>query len=334
MFAPAGLRQSAPMHLIIPYAASHAFSDPQALAGLALPHLQTLLGLLQRQQVLRDGDDAPVHMPHERLQAQILGWVGAHDPTAQLPWAAWHSAQQGEQSHGAQAWMTPCHWQIGMDQVIMLDPDSLQLSDEESRQLLLAMQPFLQEDGLQVRWHSALRWHAQGTLLAGVPTASLDRVIGQNVKPWMHTHPAARPLQRLQSEMQMLLYNHPVNNAREARRQVTVNAFWLHGAGTLPNAAPTDKPTERPLVQLPEALRASALHADLPAWQQAWQALDASAVAELLQHFRATGQATLSLCSENTAHTYQAAAVAWHQRIRRLFKPSTPEAALTALITP
>jgi hypothetical protein len=34
-------------------------------------------------------------------------------------------------------------------------------------------------------------------------------------------------LQRLQSEMQMLLYNHPVNNARDARRQISVNSFWL-----------------------------------------------------------------------------------------------------------
>jgi hypothetical protein len=203
------------------------------------------------------------------------------------------------------------------------------LSDEESQQLLQAMQPFLQEDGLQVTWHSALLWHAQGAMLADLPTPSLDRVIGQNVKDWLPDHPAARPLQRLQSEMQMLLYNHPVNDARDARKQYTVNAFWLHGAGTLPISGPVSAP---PSVTVSTTLRSAALHGQVQAWQQAWQQLDATAVADLLQHVKTTGQGTLSLCSEHTAHTYTAAPAAWHQRITRLFKKTSPAAALQALI--
>lgn len=315
------------MHLIIPYAASHAFTGPEVWAGLQLPHLQALLGLLQRQQVLQDTATPSLHLPHERLQAQALGWPHEAD---QLPWAAWHLAQQGQSSTTPQAWMTPCHWQIGMNDVVMADPAHLRLSDDESQQLLEAMQVFLREDGLQVTWHSALRWHVQGELLADVPTASLDRVVGQNVKHWMPEHPASRPLQRLQSEMQMLLYNHPVNDAREARRQHTVNAFWLHGAGTLPAATPS---ATEPVTVL-DALRSSALMGDVQAWQQAWQALDTTALAQALEHLKSTGQLTLSLCSEHVAHTYTAAPAAWHQRITRLFKQPSPAAALAALITP
>ena len=319
------------MHLIIPYAASHTFMNPAAWLGLKLPHLQTLLSLLQRQKALQDSEDWALHMPHERLLAEALGWA---QDSAALPWAAWHSAQQGQPSAKPQAWMTPCHWQVGMDQVVMLDPASLFLSDDESQQLLQAMQPFLQEDGLQVTWHSALAWHAQGDMMAEMPTASLDRVIGQNVKPWMpdspSAHHAARPLQRLQSEMQMLLYNHPVNDAREARRQHTVNAFWLHGAGTLlAGSGALAQP-----VAMPDALRAGALRGDLQAWQQAWQQLDATAVADLLEHFKVTGQATLSLCSEHAAHTFEAVPTTWHRRITRLFQNTTPATALAALMTP
>ena len=318
------------MHLIIPFAASHTLIGPEVWAGLQLPHLQALLTLLQRQQVLQDSEATPLHLPHERLQVQALGWA---PDAACLPWAAWHQAQQGQASAEPQAWMTPCHWQVGMDQVVMADPAHLRLSDEESQQLLQAMQPFLQEDGLQVTWHSALLWHAQGALLADLPTASLDRVIGQNVKDWMPQHPAARPLQRLQSEMQMLLYNHPVNDARDARRQHTVNAFWLHGAGTLPANTPSAAPPMTETVTVSDALRSSALHGDVQAWRQAWQQLDATAVAELLQHLKATGQGQLSLCSEHTAHTYTAAPAAWQQKITRLFNKSSPAAALQALIT-
>jgi hypothetical protein len=315
------------MHLIIPYAASQVLNGPEILAGLQLLNLQALLGLMQRQQVLQDPETTPLHMTHERLLAQALGWPPA---ATALPWAAWHQALHGHTSSAPQAWMTPCHWQVGMDQVVMADPEHLHLSDEESQQLLQAMQPFLQEDGLQVTWHSALMWHAQGAMLADLPTPSLDRVIGQNVKDWLPDHPAARPLQRLQSEMQMLLYNHPVNDARDARKQYTVNAFWLHGAGTLPVTGPV---SAQPSVTVSTALRSAALHGQLQAWQQAWQQLDASAVADLLQHVKTTGHGTLSLCSEHTAHSYTAAPAAWYQKITWLFNKPSPAAALQALVS-
>ena len=332
------------MHLIIPYAASHALPASEAFKGLQLRNLQALLPQLQRQQTLQDPEPTPLHMPHERLQAQVLGWP-LDGPS--MPWAAWQLSEQGHPSTEPQAWMTPCHWQVGMDQVVMADPAHLHLSDEESQQLLQAMQPFLQEDGLQVTWHSPLQWHVRGAMLANLATASLDRVVGQNVKPWLPDHPAARPLQRLQSEMQMLLYNHPVNDAREARRQHTVNSFWLHGAGALPAVTTTPTPTptatdpDTPLthpVRVVQALRASALHGDWPAWQQAWHTLDATVIADALQHFKTTGQLTLSLCSEHAAHTYTAASMAWHQRtwrqVRQWLSSDLPTTALQALITP
>ncbi len=324
------------MHLIIPYAASHAISGPEVWAGLQLPNLQALLGQMQRQQELQDPETPTLHLPHECLHAQALGWPAK---ATALPWAAWHQAQQGQHSPAPQAWMTPCHWQIGMDQVVMADPAHLHLSDQESQQLLQAMQPYFQEDGLQVTWHSALQWHAQGEMLADLPTASLDRVIGQNVKDWMPDHPAAQPLQRLQSEMQMLLYQHPVNDARDARRQIAVNAFWLHGAGTLPVSGPAAAqagphlPSPAP-VHVPSRLRPGALHGHAPDWLQAWQQLDASAVADLLQHVKATGQGTLSLCSEHRAHTYTATPPAWHRRITRLFHKTSAAVALQALVSP
>lgn len=324
------------MHLIIPYAASQQYGT-SVFEGLRLPHLKALLVNLQDKHTERDGDTNPSHMPHERVHARALGW-DTSNAQAELPWAAHENARHPittalatspESKALPQAWMTPCHWQIGMDQVVMTDPEHLHLSSNESQQLLQAMQQFLQEDGLQVTWRSPLLWHAQGPLLANLPTASLDRVIGQNVKDWMPQHPAARPLQRLQSEMQMLLYNHPVNDARDARRQHTVNAFWLHGAGVLP----PDTPNPTVVVTTP-ALRASALHGNAQAWQQAWQQLDASAVADLLRHVKATGQGTLSLCSEHTAHTYTAAPTAWHQHITRVFNKTSPVAALQALVLP
>ena len=305
-----------PMHCIIAYAAS-AQLPPDALEGLHLPRLKALLKRLQcTDQDCDPADDhPPPAMPHERAHARALGW----DAQGPLPWAAW---QTGNTGPTAQAWITPCHWQIGMDQVFMLDPASLQLGNEESQALLQAMQPYLQEDGLQVRWHDAVHWHAQGNLLADWAAPSLDRVINANVRPWI-TSGLPGKLVRLHSEMQMLAYHHPVNDARLARGLLPVNAFWVHGAGSLP---PTQ--TTAAAVCLLDSLRASALRGDVSGWRSAWQDLDAQLPGP---H---TADVQLTLCSESAAHHWQARPQHWLGRLRQAFSTTDTTAALRALTEP
>lgn len=310
------------MHLIIPYAA-WAGVPQDALKSLDLPHLRQWLG--QAQCILRDEDSEQPspHMPHERAQARALGW-----PTSgPLPWAA--LAHPNNTS--PQAWVTPCHWQIGMDQVVMLEPSVLNLSDEESRQLLQAMQVFLKEDGLEVAWHSASLWHASGEIFRNLQAASLDRVIGANTKSWITDGHLPASLRRLQSEMQMLLYNHPVNDARMAQGQFTVNSFWVHGAGALPadHAVPAS-----PGVQVIDDLRGPAMQGDWPAWQTAWQRIDAEQLAPHLASNTHPLDLQLSLCSESAAHTYQRSNTSWLQRIGAALRRPDTSLALQALIAP
>ena len=315
------------MHLIIPYAASPALG-PTALSGLQLPHLQALLQGLSSVRVLDAHEPPAPHLAHEQVLAQSLGW--AED--GPWPWAAWHSARQGHTDTPPQAWLTPCHWQVGMDQVVLIDPSALHLSDAESQALMTAVQPLLQEDGLELRWQDALHWHARGEALQAFTTASLDRVIGQNLRHWLPQGPTASTLSRLQSEVQMLLYHHPVNEARESRRQLTVNAFWLHGAGRFPSESLSEHPATAP--DMPMALRESARRGDAAAWQATWHTLDQTAVAALRAHWQRTGEATLSLCSEDRAHTFEARPLPWHQRLKRRLQPLRVADTLQALITP
>lgn len=328
------------MHLILPYATSPALDMPSALAGLQLPNLQALLqGLSLVDRAVEPETPSPL-MPHERLLARALGWP----EDGPWPWAAWQIAHAGRATDYspsatvAQAWLTPCHWQVGMDQVLLLDPASLLLADEESQALMAAVQSLLHEDGLQLRWHDALHWHASGALLEHLPTASLDRVIGQNLRHWLlagSPGSAARTLSRLQSEVQMLLYHHPVNEAREARRLPTVNAFWLHGTGRLPaTLQPADPSAKATRIELRADLRESARQGDTAAWQATWQALDRSAVAKLRAHAQGGGAVTLSLCSEDRAHTFETRPLPWTQRLQRRLRPLHVADILQDLIAP
>ena len=325
---------SPPSHLLIPYAASGSPASRSALRALQLPNLARLLSRLKPGLNDTDPDDEahPLAMPHERALARALGVTA---PPGHAPWAALERlASGGQSSNEAWAWIAPCHCQVGMDSVTLHNPSALQLAEADSRALMEAMAPYFSEDGITLAFDTPGRWLARGEVFRDLATASLDRVIGQNVNAWMTASKQAKPLRRLQSEMQMLLYTHPVNDARLARGLPAVNTFWVSGAGALPEGWPSLLPSPgegRKNVIMPTTLREAALREDWPVWTQAWQQIDATDCARLLATLAQTGHATLTLCSERGAHTFEAMPTSLFSRVSGLFQRTTPTAVLEAL---
>jgi len=304
------------MHLIIPYAASLSQGYADALAALPLPHLQKLLARLTPQPP-DNGDEFSLSPPHERALARAWG-LNATD--GQAPWAALQARQSGLPGGTDSAWafITLCHWRVNTGQVTMSQLPLPALSDTQSEALLQAMRPYFEEDGITLHPDGQPgRWLAQSDLFTGLASASTDRVVGRDLAVWMTTGPAAAPLRRLQNEMQMLLYTHPVNDARETLNLTPVNSFWLHGSGALP--AGYQPPAESARPRVIESLKPLALAEDWPAWAQAWQALDAGDIRSLLQT-AATGQAVqLTLCGERSSQTWVTQPQPVWQKFKGLF---------------
>jgi hypothetical protein len=288
------------MHLLIAFAHCSAPACNEVLQALRLPNLDHLLARMQAQ-APDTGDEYTLSPPHERAMARARGWTVA-DGCA--PWAAAALAERGAAPTGqAWAWITPCHWNVATDHISMADPEDLHLSEGESRALMQAMQPYFEEDGITLVWDAPMRWLAGGPVFAQLPCASLDRVIGRNIDAWVPASAQAAPLRRLQNEMQMLLYQHPVNDLRLARGEEAVNSFWFSDCGSLP-------PEARTAASLPipdKSLRASALREDWQAWAQAWCALDAGPCATLLARLRGGQAARLTLCGERSAQDFAGA---------------------------
>ena len=116
--------------------------------------------------------------------------------------------------------------------------------------LLAAMEPYFAEDGITLTYQAPLRWLARGELFRTLPTASLDRVIGQTIDRWMPAGDAGRSLRRLQQEMQMLLYTLPLNDARQRGGLLPVNSFWASGSGASA-VAETQRRSRPPACALP-----------------------------------------------------------------------------------
>ncbi len=308
---------SSARHLIIPYARAPAVA-PAAVAG-ELPVLRRLLARLEAAPALA-GDAQDLSPPHERALAHALGLPAADGA---IPWAAWDLVQGGQTPGlGAWAWITPCHWHVAQDHILMHPPEHLQLDEAGSRALLAAIAPYFREDGIEIDYVAPTRWRARGDIFRGLACASLDRVAGQRVDDWLPRAATARPLRRLQQEMQMLLYTHPVNEVREAAGLPPVNSFWVSGAGAL-DAVPGSIPP----VQVDDRLRAPALTGQAEDWAARWRDLDAQALPPLLEALDAGQDIALTLCGERHARTWTSPSPAgWRRALRWLRPPSVAKA--------
>lgn len=310
-------------HLIVPFAAASGDACQAILPKLDLPRLQCLLQRWHPAGQDR-GDDYSLSTPHERALARALGWPKLPDGT--LPWAAWEAGVSGV----ASAWFTPCHWNVGMEQVTLLPPDELDLREDESHALLQALRPFCAEDGITLAYEAPGRWLATGDWFEQQPCASLDRVTHRRVDAWL---PRDGRVLRLQNEAQMLFYTHPVNDARAARGVPAVNGFWLSGTGTWQ----TDGPATAPAPLQPQGLRQAALRGDWTAWQQAWAALDATEIHQWLERAERGEALQLTLCGEHSSCTWHstppndAPRPGWAQRLLGRLRPTAQPRAQDAL---
>ena len=181
------------------------------------------------------GDEFALSSPCERVVGELLGWGPANDATldGRLPWVAKWAAQDGLELDQEKTWglISPGHWMMGREHVTLLDPAELGLSESDAREAFNAISPLFHEDGWDLVWGTPTRWYASHPSLEGLPTASLDRVVGRNPDVWLNDHPQARRIRRIQAEVQMMLYQHPLHERRTEQGLPPLNSFWLSGCG-------------------------------------------------------------------------------------------------------
>ena len=312
---------------VVPYALWSGHRAPANWpANDALPHLRQWIRGIHRTSVIhaasREVSNASLpsslSMPHEEAQAKALAW---DFPDGCVPWAANAAAEQHLSADtSAWAFVTLCNWHVSNGQVTMGDPAHLQIDADTDARLFEAMQGFFAQDGIALYPYAPGQWLAQSDVFANLPTASLDRVIGRNIDPWLVGGAApsgpATLLRRLQNEMQMLLYTHDAN----ANRALAINSLWWHGAGALPSISKTTLAKENPTnlsrpstlqtfneaqLQAISDLRKASLQQDWQGWTQAWALLDQTLFADLLKRVEQGESMQVVLCGEYERHIYE-----------------------------
>ncbi|MEY4755318.1 MAG: hypothetical protein RJA34_216 [Pseudomonadota bacterium] len=300
-------------HLIVNAAGLTEFGN----TAPEMPALRGLMVHMVQTKPLQCADDSPA-TPFELTLARAQG---LHQEPGLIPWAAFDTQTYATPC----AWITPCHCQVGADHALLRDPAELSLDEASSRALMAAAAPYFQEDGIALHYHRPDAWLATGALFRGLPTRSLQQVVHRRITTAFFdgSTPAAILLRRLQNEMQMLFYSHPVYDERQARGLLGVNTFWLHGAGEL-DASPTPAPGVNVITATlldpanPPNSTASVL--------SAWQNFDAHTLRPLLAKVQQGLDLRLTLCGEHQALSYQTAPRSWTARLLQTLgrRPALP----------
>ena len=304
------------LHLIIPGAVlPQGAAEALSPAAPVLPKLRALLAAMDPATRIECEEDSP-STPFEMALAAANALPGS---PGHIPWAAFETGTIGVPC----AFLKLCHLQVGADHILLLPTEDLGVDVDTSGVLMAAMAPYFLEDGITLQPHGAVpgTWLATGEPFRNLRSVSTDQLAGRRVTRAMleSAGGSAAVLRRLQNEMQMLLYTHPANEARQQQRLLPINSFWVTGAGVLDTATPA-----APHVQVERRLHAAVQRSDAAAHAKAWQEVDADACARLLAVLRAGGDARLTLCSENAAQSFAPARASVWRRLKSVLGLKPP----------
>jgi hypothetical protein len=186
-------------------------------------------GQLRQKWTARNADEARLEC-WQRGLIQSLGLDEHHYPSA--PVAAlsidgsWSSCEFSDWLHAE-----PVHLSAGMSEVslVPLQP-SFQLTEQERDALTPAIRAHVVDEGFE------LRANGKGWLIGSqhplkVSTVCIDYAMRNEWGDVLPRGDDAGRARRLMTELQMLLHEHPVNEARVARGIPVVNSLWLWGNG-------------------------------------------------------------------------------------------------------
>jgi hypothetical protein len=176
---------------------------------------------------------------------------------------------------GAHYWLRadPVHLLVDRDRLVLADGGAFAVSRAEAEALVESLNEHFRGRMLLYPMQPE-RWYARLEAAPDLETVPLPAARGTTIEPNLPRGGDGMRFHALMNEAQMLLFEHPVNAAREARGEPPVNSIWFWGGGVLSGKASSafkqvlaDDPLARGL-----ARAAGIPAAPLPAHGRAWLA--------------------------------------------------------------
>ena len=201
-------------------------------------------------------------LPHERF---LLG-----DKTPLAPVLLLGQSNLAVNPQEVIACLQPVHFHATRDHLILMGQNQIDLTTEESSQLLRTALPFIEEDfQSSILFQGQHYWFIPAGPFASLASYSVDQAHGRNIDWWMprdtQEQGVAKRWRKLQNEIQMLWHIGSVNEEREQRGMPSINSLWISGIGKLNDVqAPKAVKHSRRIVGSHPLLAGLAKFLDLP----------------------------------------------------------------------
>jgi hypothetical protein len=143
---------------------------------------------------------------------------------------------------GEDTWLSadPAWVQPEMNGVRLLACGQLQLTMDEALAFADALRPAFDDAGIALEITTPDRWHLRLPSNISLPTFSApEQALGEDLSQHLPQGAEGRRWRVLINDIQVLLHQHPLNNARRARGLAPVNSLWLWGGGALAPPLPS-----------------------------------------------------------------------------------------------
>ncbi len=210
------------MQLIVPYLFPSARLIETAARDLRLPAFEKLLARGRRDVCAAEG-----------VEAQVCGALGVARqqdyPIAPI------TLQSDCGDAGAHYWLRadPVHLRVMRDRIVLASPAELRLTQPEAEALAHSIGEHFGPAFSPQTLHPA-RWYLRLDQPPRLHTTPISLAVGCDIDPLLPQGQDAMQFRTQLNELQMLLFEHPVNQAREARGELPVSSLWLWGGGCLP----------------------------------------------------------------------------------------------------
>jgi len=167
--------------------------------------------------------------------------LGAQNGSAPLELSTLESQLERHQSI---ARLELVHIHAARDHLVLTNPSILEVTPEESNALYDSIKDILAEISSVIYRPKTLpgKWFIEADKLRSLSTVHTLQAEGRNIDVWMpadtDTPGIAKQWRKWQNEIQMIWFDHPVNQARQEQGQLSINSIWISGIGCLADIQP------------------------------------------------------------------------------------------------
>ncbi len=153
-------------------------------------------------------------------------------PSAAEAWQAIQNKTNGKAADqvisGFWLYAAPVHLALQRDSFSLAAPAPLPLEIDEAEALTAAFNQHFGADNMRFFWHENT-WFLRLENNPDIETTAPDAALNRDIGAYLPKGVGAMQWARFTNEVQMLLFEHPVNTAREAKNLPVMNSLWCYG---------------------------------------------------------------------------------------------------------